>query len=198
MINNSLFRIILTSIVLCCFTGCEMGKNLHPIEELTRADSQATYRVNPGDMIMIDVWGEPKLSGQQFIRDDGSFTMPLVGDIPASGKSLKDIGTQISQKLKEFVPGASVSVSVVRAAPIKYYLSGAFMTPGEFRSEGTITLLQAVAAGGGFAPFADESEIILIRKTSQGDARYKLDYNKLIDGRHPNPELQNGDIIAVH
>lgn len=198
MVGDFIFRVTLIATILFGCSGCELGKNLHPISELTRSDVQVSYRVNPGDLLMIDVWGEPKLSGQQFVRDDGSFTLSLVGDIFASGKTLKEVGSLITQRLKEFVPGASVSVSVVKSAPIKYYLSGAFLTPGEYRSEGTITLLQAIAAGGGFAPFADESNIILIRKAQQGDARYKLNYNMLVDGRHPNPELQNGDIIAVH
>ena len=37
----------------------------------------------------------------------------------------------------------------------------------------------------------------IIRRGPQGELRYVLDYNRVIDGREPNPELKNGDIIAV-
>ena len=86
---------------------------------------------------------------------------------------------------------------MVQSAPIRYFLAGQFLKPGEFRSEQGITLLQAVAKAGGFAPFADESSIILIRKNAAKEFRYELDYNRVVSGRQPNPNLTDGDFISV-
>lgn len=179
------------------FIGCPRG-NTRPLDELTANAKGSQYLVQGGDTLNVDVWGEPRLSGERFVREDGMISMPLVEEeIRAEGKSLKALGDEIAAKLKKFVPSASVSVSVVQTAPIRYFLVGPFAKPGEYRSDKKITLLQAIATGGGFAPFADESSLMLIRNGGEGDLRYSLDYNRIVDGREPNPELKNGDVVQV-
>ncbi|MFN8392033.1 MAG: polysaccharide biosynthesis/export family protein [Bdellovibrionota bacterium] len=175
--------------------GC--GPKGRPLSELTNSAAEGQYVVQGGDTLMVNVWGEQRLSGEVFVREDGNFTMQLIDDVKAVGLTPKQISEDVSVRLKKFIPAASVSISVVQTAPIRYFLSGQFNKPGEYRSDKKITLLQAVATGGGFAPFADESGVTLIRRTPEGELRYSLDYNQVIDGKQPNPELKNGDIIAV-
>ena len=86
---------------------------------------------------------------------------------------------------------------MVQSAPIRYFLAGQFLKPGEFRSEQGITLLQAIAKAGGLAPFADESSITLIRRNASKELRYQLDYNRVVNGKEPNPLLRDGDFISV-
>ena len=168
-----------------------------PLKELLSSGEPGSYVVQGGDTLMVNVWGEPRLTGEVFVREDGNFTLPLIDDVAAAGKNPKEISLSVQERLRKFIPAASVSISVTQTAPIRYFLSGSFNKPGEFRSDKRITLLQAVATGGGFAPFADESTVTLIRRTPEGELRYTLDYNRVIDGREPNPELKNGDIIAI-
>ncbi len=191
----SIISLTLITVLGGCSAGTTKGR---PLTELSETEtSGGKYIVSGGDNLSVQVWGEPKLSGEVFVRDDGNLTMPLINDVPAAGRTLDAISTDITARLKDFVPSASVSISVVQSAPIRYFLSGAFAKPGEFRSEGKITLLQAIATGGGFAPFANEGALILIRKTAEGELRYKLDYNRVISGSEPNPMLKNGDVVAV-
>lgn len=178
-------------------TGCIFGKSGRPLTELSKAQETQAYKVKAGDTLRVDVWGESRLSGEVLVRKDGNFTLQLVNDVPAAGKSVEEITTYVTSSLAQYVPGASVSVSVIQSAPIKYYLMGSFMKPGEYQSEVAITLLQAIATGQGFAPFANESEVVLIRKATTGEFRYTLDYNRVIEGKEPNPELHNGDTIIV-
>lgn len=191
----SLLSLLLTSVFL--LHACS-GGNVRPLSELVVDHTKPKeYLIGRGDTLSVQVWGEPRLSGDFTVREDGSFTLPLVNDVPAEGKSLKDLQHELSEKLNSFIPGASVSISVAATSPVRYYLSGAFLKPGEFRSDKKITFIQAISTGGGFAPFANESSILLIRKTSQGELRYRLDYNRVIRGDQPDPELKDGDIIAV-
>lgn len=191
-------------ILVLLMGSCALGlsscanENIRPISELSAASEVAgDYIAKPGDSLMVNVWGEPKLSGEVVVREDGKFTLPLIDDVQAEGKTLKQIAQEATNKLKEFVPGASMTISVAQSAPIRYFLSGQFLKPGEYRSDANITFLQAIATGGGFVPFADESSIILIRRGSQGEIRYSLDYNRVVEGKDPNPRLKNGDVIAI-
>lgn len=186
---------LLTALFICASIGC--GPKGRPLKELMVSAEPGTYVVQAGDTLLVNVWGEQRLSGEVFVREDGNFTLPLIDDVKAVGLTPRIIANDITTRLRKFVPAASVSVSVVQTAPVRYFLSGQFNKPGEYRTDKKITLLQAVATGGGFAPFADESTVTLIRRTADGELRYSLDYNRVIDGREPNPELKNGDILAV-
>lgn len=199
--DSGKFRLCLVVSLFCSIAlmigGCT-NTGGRPLDELVMMDqAQSTYTVSAGDTLNVQVWGEPRLSGEVFVRDDGRFTMPLIDDVEAQGKTLKQLSADVTNKLSRFVPAASVSISVVQTAPVRYYLLGSFLKPGEYRSDGKITFLQAISSGGGFAPFANESVITLIRKTPQGELRYDLDYNRVVSGDEPNPQLKNGDVIAV-
>lgn len=183
--------------VLLLLVGCSASVDGRPLAELEGTQEGGEYVVSAGDTLDIQVWGERNVSGEVFVRDDGKFTMPLVGDIAAEGNKLSVVKSTVIKQLSKFIPSASVSVSVVQSAPVRYFLLGSFNKPGEFRSEGAVTFLQAIASGGGFAPFANESSITLIRKTPDGELRYGLDYNQVIAGRQPNPRLKSGDVIAI-
>ncbi|HMO16616.1 MAG TPA: polysaccharide biosynthesis/export family protein [Oligoflexia bacterium] len=186
------FYLAMTSIL-----GC-FGGNTSPLEELVqRKDANAAYIVKAGDILMVQVWGEPRISGEVIVRQDGRFSNPLVSDIPAEGKTLTQIASDLADRLQEFIPAASVNISLTQSAPIVYYLSGQFLKPGEYRTDKQITLLQAIATGGGFAPFADESNIILVRKGESGEKRYRFDYGRLVNGDQPNPDLRSGDVISI-
>lgn len=194
-------RILLVIFCLSGLTSCGLfgGSNLSPLDELKpEAETSSEYTIQAGDVLDVQVWGETRLSGEVFVRDDGKLTMRLINDVTAEGRTAKDLGEEIKTRLSEFIPAASVTVSVIHTAPVRYYLSGKFMKPGEYRSDKRITFLQAVATGGGFIPFADESNIMLIRKgPEQIDLRYELDYNRVVEGKEPNPTLKNGDVIAI-
>jgi polysaccharide export outer membrane protein len=146
---------------------------------------------------MVQVWGEPRLSGEVVVRQDGRFSLPLVQDVPAEGQTLTKITEILTVKLKEFIPTVTVDISLNQSAPIVYYLSGSFFKAGEYRTDKQVTLLQAIATGGGFAPFADKDNIMLIRRVLGQEKRYQLDYDDIVDGSEPNPQLQTGDVISV-
>lgn len=178
---------------------CSCSSNLSPLEDLEQSGTapDEVYLIQAGDVLDVQVWGENRLSGEVFVREDGKFTLPLIDDVAAEGKTVKQVSDIIKDELADFIPAASVTVSLVHTAPIRYFLSGKFMKPGEYRSDRRITFLQAIATGGGFMPFADESNVILVRKGPESELRYELDYNRVVDGKEPNPILKNGDVIAV-
>jgi polysaccharide export outer membrane protein len=197
MIRNILF-FAATVASLAFVVSCSPSKDVRPLDELVTSRSAAgDYVVSSGDVLLVKVWGEPKLSGEVYVREDGKFTLPLIEDTPAEGKTLKQISEDVTKRLREYIPAAALTISVLQTAPIRYYLSGQFVKPGEYRSEGKITLLQAIATGGGFAPFADESTVMLIRQGAEGEIRFELDYNRVVSGNEPNPQLKNGDVISV-
>jgi len=198
-ISYKLFVSLLILVLACGLQACTKGQG-SPLTDLNPVSEDAEeYTVNRGDTLNVQVWGEPRVSGQVLVRNDGRFTMPLINEVKASGKTLQTLSEEVASLLSEFITTASVSISVANRSATAYYLSGSFQRPGEYRSDKNIKLLQAIATGGGFAPFADESSITLIRPnaTGAGDKRYHLNYNRVVAGKQPNPVLRDGDTITV-
>lgn len=197
MIKLSSLTFLLILLLSTIFGGCSKSLETEPLKNLSQSDKRAVYRAAPGDLLSVKVWGEPRLSGDSIVRSDGRITLQLAGDVMVEGLTIKQITAKLNKQFKEYIPATSVTVSVLQTAPIKYYLLGSFNKPGEYRSESRITLLQAIATGGGFAPFAEKHAITLIRQSGNGEKRYVLDYSKVTHLEQPNPILRSGDIVSV-
>lgn len=190
--------LLLICFLLLAVAACVAPRDLRSLDELEELSKKTqSYVIKRNDVLDIQVWGEQKLSGQVAVRDDGKMTFPLLNDVQGEGKTLVQLARDLEKKLEDFISGPQVTVSVAQEAPIRYFLSGAFNKPGEFASKGKISLLQAIATGGGFAPFANQGSVMLIRRSSEGDFRYKLDYKEVVNGYEPNPYLQDGDVLSV-
>src|SRR5689334_22324138 len=61
------------------------------------------YRLGPGDKLRIEVYKDPQLSQSVQIRPDGKITLPLVGDIDASGKTPLELRDMLTTSLKEYM-----------------------------------------------------------------------------------------------
>ena len=74
-----------------------------PGEPAAITDLDPNYILGTDDAIMVHVWKEPTISGQLVIRPDGRISLPLVGDMPASGMTPMALATEIQDGLKKFI-----------------------------------------------------------------------------------------------
>jgi polysaccharide export outer membrane protein len=113
---------------------------------------EAGYRLGPRDLVRIRVFEVPELNVESRVSETGAVTLPLIGDVPASGLTEKEFEARLEGLLEErYVNRASVSVEVVefRSRPIT--VIGAVRQPGHLAFPGGWTLLDALAAAGGLA-----------------------------------------------
>src|SRR5262245_48475425 len=71
------------------------------------------YRLGPGDRLRIEVYKDPQLSQSLQIRPDGKITLPLIGDIDATGKTSIELRNAIATSLKDYITNPTVTVIVV-------------------------------------------------------------------------------------
>src|SRR5262245_62088229 len=71
------------------------------------ADPQAfgasEFRLGPDDVIEVFVWKEPELSTTVVVRPDGKVSLPLIGELPSSGKTAIELQKEIGKKLTQYV-----------------------------------------------------------------------------------------------
>lgn len=162
--------------------------------------SDATYRVGPGDVLKINVWKNDQLSQNVSVRPDGAITLPLLGDIEVSGKSLDQVDAAITERgTRFFTEALSVTTQVVEIKSYRIYVFGEVQKPGEYTPATQVTVLQALSLGGGFTRFASADEIIVIRHDDKGARRIPFVYNDIVrtGDLAGNLLLQTGDTVIV-
>lgn len=165
-----------------------------------KAENALGYRVGPGDVLKINVWKHDELSQQVTVRPDGKFSLPLVGDIEADGRTVDEIAADILKRSARFFQDSPpVSVQVAEVRSYKIYVVGEVMRGGEFTPNHQVTVLHGLAMAGGFTRFASSGRIVIVRKDSHGERRIPFDYGAVVnDGDlQENLALQSGDTVIV-
>ncbi len=163
----------------------------------TAGNAGADYRLGSGDKIRVEVYKEPQLSQSLQIRPDGKITMPLIGDLTATGLTPAQLRDQITNSLKDYVNNPVVTVMVVDAIASSVYIMGEVNKPGTIALVGPTTVLQALAMAGGLGQWAKGSKIRILRNGANGVETIKFNYDDAIKGDGAPVYLQRGDTIIV-
>jgi polysaccharide export outer membrane protein len=159
------------------------------------------YTVKPGDTLSIAVWKEPDLTGNAFlVRPDGTFTFPLVGQVDARGKGVVELQTLLTTRIRKYIADPVVTVSVQEIKGNKIYVIGQVTKPGEFIVNPRVNVMQALSMAGGTTPFASLKDIIILRRTPEGQqSALPFRYNDVAHGKdlQQNVDLQAGDVVVV-
>ena len=176
------------------------------------AQAQSSYKIRPGDTLQLEVLEDASLNRSLLVLPDGSVSVPLVGSVPASGRSIDDVRQSLVESLKpNFAASPTVYLSVgqlaqrVPAGPatagpvMAIYALGEFKKPGRVDVAPGTSLLQFLAASGGLTDFAATKRIQLRRTDRTGQDRvYLFNYRAVSSGRvAPSIRLQEGDVVIA-
>ncbi len=165
-----------------------------------QAREDASYLIGPADVLAIHVWHEPEVSGKVQVRPDGKISLPLIGDLEASGYSPAKLQSAISEKLRTFLDDPEVTVVVEEVNSRKFNVLGEVEHAGSFPLVRPTRVLDAIAAAGGFRDFAKVRQIYVLRSAANGTTRVlPFNYKEVIQGRRvdQNVLLEAGDTIVV-
>jgi polysaccharide export outer membrane protein len=158
------------------------------------------FVIGTGDVLAINVWKETEVSRVVPVRSDGRISLPLVGEIQAGGHTPKQLETDISAKLKDYVSEPEVTVIVQEIKSQKFNVLGMVMKPGSYVLTNPTTVLDAIAMAGGFRDFAKQKEVYVLRRASDGkQTRLPFNYKDVIKGHNSgqNVSLLSSDTIVV-
>lgn len=161
------------------------------------ADPSADYRLVPGDKLRIEVYKDATLSQTVQIRPDGKITLPYIGDIAASGITPTALRDSLTNALKEYIASPNVTVIVVETSPQTVTVMGEVNAPGVHPLKYQMTVLDALAAAGGFGDFANTKNILIKRTTKNGVQTLHFNYKEAIKPNAKPFYLQPSDIIIV-
>jgi polysaccharide export outer membrane protein len=157
------------------------------------------YRIGPGDLIRVAVFGNNDLSSRVTVRPDGRMTLPLLGEVSVTGKTVNDVTREITEGYRRFVQDARVAVIIEEVHSYRVFVLGKVTRPGEFEARTPLTITQAMALAGGTTRGANVDAIVVLRRGANGrDERYEVSLTDILDGHtQQNFTLRTGDTIMV-
>jgi polysaccharide export outer membrane protein len=164
------------------------------------AESALGYRIGPGDVLKVVVWKHDDLGAQVAVRPDGAISLPLVGDVAATGRSASEIASDVQQRLHRFYQDdPPVTVQVQEVKSYKVYVVGEVNKPGEYAPSQEVTVLMSLSLAGGFTRFADTDRIVIVRRDARGERRIPFNYSAVVNhgDLKENIALELGDTVIV-
>lgn len=158
----------------------------------------ADYRLGVGDVMAVTVLNADQFNRRLRVDSTGKVTLPLLGNMQVMGLTPREVEIVIADALREkFMNDPQVSVFVEESASLRFSIEGAVRTPNVYPLKGRVTLLQAIAAGGGFTKVADMNQVRVIRGSGTNQQVLTFDAEKIKEGVAPDPVILGNDAILA-
>lgn len=212
-IPGTLGKVGLSAILVLMSIGLAAQTGSAPATDLPRAQSsqsvEATSPAKPhddsfvignDDVLAINVWKEPDVSRSIPVRSDGKISLPLVGEVQATGRTPLKLEQEIAVRLKNYIAEPEVTVIVQQINSQKFNILGMVSRPGSYPINNSATVLDAIALAGGFRDFAKQKNIYVLRQNADGtETKMPFNYKEVVKGKNTaqNIKLEPRDTIVV-
>ena len=185
---KSFFAIFALVMITACETAPLIGAGqTASTDSSMRSRDVGEYRLGPADEMRITVFGEANLSGEYIVDGEGTVSFPLIGEIVAKGRTVREFQREVERRLAEgYIREPSVSAEVLNFRP--YYILGEVNRPGEYPFTNRLTVMNAIATAEGFTYRANKKIVILKGADETSEVRVDLT---------PTTRVMPGDTIRV-
>ncbi len=164
------------------------------------ATASNDYLIGNDDVLAISVWKEPEISRSVPVRSDGKISLALIGDVQATGRTPKELETDIAKALHDYISEPEVTVIVQESKSRRFSILGKVQRPGSYLLSGQMRVTDAIAIAGGFRDFAKVKNIRVMRQQAGGtEISLPFNYKDAMKSANPgqNVELAPQDTIYV-
>lgn len=170
-------------------------------QETQAATDMRLESVGMGDLLRVTVFRNPELSTEARVSERGTILFPMIGEVPVAGLTPYQVGTRISDKLKEgkFVVNPEVTVSLAQINSRQVSVLGSVVKPGRYPLDSTnVRLSDFLAVAGGIAPGGSEEVTILTNRSGKQE-KIEVDLGAMMRNGDlsRNVQLEPGDTIFV-
>jgi polysaccharide export outer membrane protein len=200
--TRSLFFVI--SLLAGGLGGCAERPFVWVTDLPVQAEERAV--VGPRDSILVVVKNQGPLSGEFVVRDDGTYLQPTLGNIMVAGRDPTSIAADLQTRLAGIVTNPEVSVSIVKAAPVRVNVVGEVRAPGSYELMRDHRVVSALAVAGWLTDFARRDRVFVVRPDSQAAAqggraeeriRFSASELTAAEPHSARFQLRDGDIVVV-
>jgi polysaccharide export outer membrane protein len=183
----------MAALVFSALLGCATT----PIPPPQRATT-SSYTVGAPDQLHVTILPDPAIERNVTVRPDGMISIDLIGDVPAAGRSIGQIASDVEQRIARFKRGAAVTISLVIAASNSISVLGEVRAPQSFPLLKQTRVSEAIARVGGPVFTGSERYIRVVRSGGGEAVVYRVDLAAIQSGdQRTNIVLAEGDIVYV-
>ena len=158
------------------------------------------YRVGVGDELNFRFTYVPEMNTAATVRSDGRVSLPLIGEVEASGQSLAELTGQVEQLMSAHLRRPQLVINVQAGAVRRIFVGGEVARPSMQQLAGPLTVLQAVMMAEGLRETAQPAKTIVLRRARDGSASVlQVDLDAVMDGSDLSQDvpLQAYDVVIV-
>ncbi|HKT77615.1 MAG TPA: XrtA/PEP-CTERM system exopolysaccharide export protein [Sphingobium sp.] len=204
-VSRALIGLSLPAVAL---SGCAVsggGQQLPPASFVSQQEGPGEeYVIGPLDDLTVFVWRNPELGAKVQVRPDGRITTPLIADMPAVGKTPKQLADDMKVALTKYIENPLVSVIVNNFSGTfsqQVRIVGATEKPASIPYRANMTLLDAMISVGGLSEYAAGNRARLVRfnKDTGKQQEYQVRIGDLLKrgDSKANVMLSPGDVIII-
>ncbi len=159
----------------------------------------SAYKIGPLDVLEVSVFKVPELSRSVQVAEAGTVNLPLVGEVPAAGRTAQEVERDLTRQLgAKYLQKPQVTVYIKEYNSQRVTVEGAVKKPGVFPFQGRGTLLQSIAMAEGLDTTRASTEVVVFRVADGRRRAAKFDVEAIRAGHVVDPALQAGDVVVVH
>ncbi len=184
-------------VALILATGCETQPAPPPaVQQGTKVTE--TIILREGDGLKISFPANANLNTTQPIRRDGMISMPLIGEVKATGKTPKQLESDLADLYSTQLLSKEVTVEV-QSSTFPVYVTGSVLRAGRIMSDHPMTAFEAIMEAGGFDyAKANLKAVVVIRQEGDHARRFTLNLKQVMEGKAGAPfYVKPGDTIYV-
>ncbi|TYC62736.1 sugar ABC transporter substrate-binding protein [Marinobacter sp. BW6] len=204
----SLQGLLMSLVAVAFVAGCaapqpSSQEAINEALSLQTSTSVDEYVLGPTDSIQISVWRNQDLSIGVPVRPDGRVSMPLIGDVMATGKTPEQLANEIEQGLASYIREPQVTVVVTSMGSHEFSdrvrVTGAVNQPISVPHRPGMTVLDMMLSAGGANPFANLNSAMLYRALDNRMVAIPVRLDDILNSGDvsTNYRMRPGDILAV-
>ncbi|MBU0677264.1 MAG: polysaccharide export protein [Verrucomicrobia bacterium] len=163
------------------------------VTEKSGFSDRVIYKLKPGDQVIVSLRGIPKEEQIEDIIDENGFiAFAYINSVHAAGLTASELEHEIKNAYLDAKIYKNISVNVLVPAQ-SYFVRGEVKQPGRYPILSGVTLVQAIAAAGGYTEFANSKKVQMIR----GNRRIIKNVRDLEKRPENDVAVEAGDVIVV-
>lgn len=168
--------------------------------KVSLASRDERYKLQPSDVLEVEYVYTPEYNQVVTVGPDGFVNLKLLGGVKVGDLTLDEATASITAKASVPLNKPELTLTLKEYVKPHFTVSGQIEHPGIYDMHGSVTMLQAIAMSGGLKEFAQQKQVLLVRKTNDEFAEVRVvDIKKLgtFEGAREDFNLKPGDMILV-
>lgn len=160
----------------------------------------ADYRIVAGDRLLLSVPQRPDLDRQLVVQQNGTVSLPLVGEVEVVGLTAAEAEVRLFQSLKDYYPSlTALNVEIEASGSFEIYVIGEVGAPGKYVFRQPPNLWEAIREAGGAKPTALMDAVRVVQDLHRGGSSRVVDVQRELErGTVDNlPRLEDGDTVVL-